>query len=73
MITNGRDRVIAIIVKPVTKKDWFPCTRLEVSEENGKRFVVPIVYSLAESKFEPHLEPLAIYAKRKPIERCASN
>jgi len=51
-----------INIKSVTKDNWFQCTQLEISEENGKRFIVPIVFSLAESKFEEHLQPLAIYA-----------
>ena len=42
-------------------------TQLQISEENGKRFIVPIVYSLAESKFVEHLIPLAIYKNAKLV------
>jgi len=58
---------IPIQIKQVTKDNWFQCTQLEISEENGKRFIVPIVYSLAESKFEKHLQPLALYAESELV------
>ena len=58
---------IPIQIKQVTKDNWFQCTQLEISEENGKRFIVPIVYSLAESKFEEHLQPLALYAESELV------
>jgi len=32
----------------------------QISEEKGKKYIVPIVYSIAESKYETHLRPLAI-------------
>jgi len=45
----------------INRENWFEVTQLEISEENGKKFIVPIVYSLAESKYEEHLIPKAIY------------
>ncbi|OPA78616.1 hypothetical protein BVG16_12180 [Paenibacillus selenitireducens] len=54
-------------VKPVDKENWFACTQLRISEENGKRFIVPIVYSIAESKVETHLRPLAILLDQEVI------
>jgi diamine N-acetyltransferase len=53
---------LIINLKEVNKENWFEVTKLQISEENGKRFVVPVVYSLAESKFQTHMLPLAIYA-----------
>lgn len=52
---------LTIQIVDVTKENWFEVTQLQISEENGKRFIVPIVYSLAESKYETHLSPLALY------------
>ncbi|MDF2645877.1 MAG: family acetyltransferase [Paenibacillus sp.] len=52
---------MTIQIVEVNKENWFEVTQLQISEENGKRFIVPIVYSLAESKYETHLCPLAIY------------
>lgn len=52
---------MGVWLKEIDRHNWFDVTQLEISEENGRKFIVPIVYSLAESKFEPHLIPLAIY------------
>ncbi|GIP31830.1 diamine N-acetyltransferase [Paenibacillus sp. J2TS4] len=51
----------------IDKTNWFDVTQLQISEENGRKFIVPIVYSLAESKYETHLCPLAIYNKKELI------
>lgn len=48
-------------LRDVTKDNWFAVTQLQISEENGKKFIVPIVYSIAESKYEKHLIPMAIF------------
>ena len=50
-----------IELKPVTRDNWRECIRLEVAQDQ-KAFVAPNVGSLAESRFEPHYEPRAIYA-----------
>ena len=55
-----------IELKPVTKENWRECVRLEVAQDQ-KRFVAPNVVSLAESKFEPHYEPRAIYADSRMV------
>ncbi|SFS75176.1 GNAT family N-acetyltransferase [Paenibacillus sp. BC26] len=49
-----------ITIHEVDRSNWFACTQLQISEENGQRFIVPIVYSIAESKYENHLKPVAI-------------
>ncbi|WP_168124078.1 GNAT family N-acetyltransferase [Paenibacillus sp. HB172176] len=56
-----------ISIQEVDQRNWFDCTKLKVSEENGKRFIVPIVYSIAESRFEKHLKTIAIYKDDKVI------
>jgi diamine N-acetyltransferase len=56
---KGADMKIEL--KPVTRANWRECIRLEVAQDQ-KGFVAPNVGSLAESRFEPHYEPRAIYA-----------
>jgi diamine N-acetyltransferase len=48
-----------ITLQPVTKDNWARCARL-VLPENQRGFVAPNVFSIAESKFEPHYQPRAI-------------
>lgn len=56
-----KEGITIIQIQEITKQNWFDCTQLTITQENGKSFIVPIVYSLAESKFEEHLKPVAIY------------
>lgn len=55
-----------IEIRPVTRDNWRECVRLEVAQDQ-KGFVAPNVVSLAESKFEPHYEPRAIYADDRMV------
>ncbi|UCC14270.1 MAG: GNAT family N-acetyltransferase [Gammaproteobacteria bacterium] len=48
-------------LRPVTRDNWRQCIRLELAPEQ-KRHVASNVGSLAESRFEPHYVPTAIYA-----------
>jgi len=48
-----------ITLQPVTKDNWTTCAKL-VLPESQRGFVAPNVYSIAESKFEPHYQPRAI-------------
>lgn len=56
-----------ITVRAVDQENWYECTQLRISEENGRRFIVPIVYSIAESKVETHLRPLAVLLDEQVI------
>lgn len=48
-----------ITLQPVTKDNWTTCAEL-VLPESQRGFVATNVYSIAESKFEPHYQPRAI-------------
>lgn len=50
-----------ITLKEVTQQNWRECVDLKVAPEQ-EHFVVPNLFSIAESKFEPDWRPLAIYA-----------
>jgi diamine N-acetyltransferase len=50
-----------LFLKAITRQNWFSCTKLSVTEEQKKIFTAPVVYWLAESKFETQFIPLAIY------------
>ncbi|MDN7242232.1 GNAT family N-acetyltransferase [Planococcus sp. N028] len=45
----------------VNEENWYACCELTVSEEQ-QGFVEPNAVSIAQSKFEPSLQPYAIYA-----------
>ena len=45
----------------LTRENWRECARLELAEGQDK-FVAPNLASIAESRFEPHYEPRAVYA-----------
>ena len=47
-------------LRAVTKENWIQCIKLKLAPEQ-ESFVAPNVDSIAESKFEPHYEPRAIY------------
>lgn len=48
-------------LKEITRENWFDCTKLKVTDEQKKLFTAPVVYWLAESKYETKFNPLAIY------------
>lgn len=52
-----------VTLMEITKENWFQSTQLKVTEEQRKLFTAPVVYWLAESKYETHFNPLAIYLK----------
>ena len=47
-------------VEEVSHANWFEATRLAVSPEQAAFFSAPVVYWLAESRFEPHFRPMVI-------------
>lgn len=49
-------------LRDVCRKNWVACAKLELPPDQAG-FVAPNVYSIAESKFEPHYCPRAIYAE----------
>lgn len=50
-----------ISLKPVTVDNWYSCTQLGVAEDQKQVFPAPVVYWIAESKFVPEFQPIAIY------------
>jgi len=50
-----------IRIADITKENWYETAQLRVSEEQTEIYPVPVVYWLAESKFETHFCPKAIY------------
>lgn len=51
---------MAIFLRPITKANWESAAKLEVREDQ-RDFVVPNVWSIAESQFHPWTRPMAIY------------
>lgn len=49
-----------ILLKEITRDNFSECVNLKIAE-GQERFVAPNVRSIAESKVEPYLVPLAIY------------
>lgn len=47
-------------LQALTKENWLACAKLQVLPEH-ESFVAPNVFSIAESKFEPHYHPRVIY------------
>ncbi len=52
---------MTVTLRPITEENWHACIELQVTDEQVD-FVAPNVYSIAETRFEPTWEPLAIYA-----------
>ena len=51
---------MTIILKEITKENWRQAIKLKVREDQQK-FVASNVVSIAQSKVEPYLVPLAVY------------
>lgn len=58
---------MGISLKELTLENWYECTELSVTEEQKKVFTFPVVYWIAESKYVPEFEPLAIYCDEEII------
>ncbi len=50
-----------IELRPLTRRNWRDCARLKLAP-GQERLVAPNIASIAESKFELHYEPRAVYA-----------
>ena len=50
-----------IRIADITRDNWFEATRLRVREDQTAVYPCPVVYWIAESKFETHYRPKAIY------------
>ena len=51
-----------IAIREVDRSNWFQCTQLAPSEAQQAVFSWPVVYWLAESRYETSFRPMAIYA-----------
>jgi diamine N-acetyltransferase len=56
-----------IRLSPITPKNWYECTQLNVTKEQKSIFPVPVVYWLTEASYKKHLIPLAVQLKGKVI------
>ncbi|OZB98848.1 GNAT family N-acetyltransferase [Paenibacillus sp. XY044] len=52
---------MGIVLKPVTAKNWYACTKLRVKKEQEEIFPAPVVYWIAESKYVCEFELRAIH------------
>lgn len=52
---------MTISLQPITRDNWRQVSRLHLADDQ-QSFVAPNLYSIAQSKFEPTWEPLALYA-----------
>ena len=50
-----------IRIADITRDNWFEATRLCVREDQLPLYPCPVVYWIAESKFETHFRPKAVY------------
>lgn len=57
---------MSITLREITKENWLQCIRLKLAPEQAG-LVAPNVDSIAESKFEPHYVPRAIYREEKVV------
>jgi diamine N-acetyltransferase len=55
-----------VTLQPVTKDNWLAIVQLKPPDDQ-KRFVASNLFSLAESRFNPSMVPLAIYAADVPV------
>jgi len=62
-MTLGMTRApsVTVTLAPLTRENWRDCARLELAP-GQERLVASNMASIAESKFEPHYVPRAIYA-----------
>ncbi|STQ89569.1 GNAT family N-acetyltransferase [Iodobacter fluviatilis] len=52
---------LSIMLKPVSQENWVACAKLELLPEQANLLAPNTnIYSIAESKFEPHYQPRAI-------------
>lgn len=57
----------ALTIEDVTRENWFPATQLRVTPEQAIHFSAPIVYWLAESRFESHFRPMLLSRGGTPV------
>jgi diamine N-acetyltransferase len=65
-----KDRGVNVVLRDVTKENWYQCTKLKVSEAQRALFPAPVVYWIAESKFEDSFRLLAIYHQETLVGFC---
>ncbi len=51
----------------MTRANWFAATQLNVTPEQTAHFSAPVVYWLAESRFEDHFHPMLLSLGDTPI------
>ena len=55
------------MIEDVTRENWFPTTQLGVTPEQTAHFSAPVVYWLAESRFESHFRPMTLSRGGTPV------
>src|SRR5687767_552015 len=51
---------MAIVIRPITKDNWETAANLQVREDQTE-FVMPNVWSIAETQFHPWTQPYGVY------------
>jgi diamine N-acetyltransferase len=51
---------MTVVIRPLTSRNWEFAAKLEVSRDQ-QRFIETNVWSIAESRFHPELQPMGIY------------
>lgn len=59
--------LLALTIADVSRDNWFAATQLSVAPEQAAHFSAPVVYWLAESRFESHFRPMMISRDDTPI------
>ena len=54
-------------IEAVTRANWFAATQLSVTPQQTAHFSAPVVYWLAESRFEAHFRPMLLFLGDTPI------
>ncbi|MFC7420767.1 GNAT family N-acetyltransferase [Iodobacter arcticus] len=65
-INLDQSQDLSITLSPLSKANWLACANLTLPSEQAD-FLAPNIYSIAESKFEPHYQPRAICLAGKVI------
>lgn len=55
------------MIEDVTRENWFPTAQLGVTPEQTAHFSAPVVYWLAESRFESHFRPMTLSRGGTPV------
>ena len=61
---------VKIELRTIDKNNWYECTQLSVIEEQKNFFPVPVVFWMAESKYNGDFKELAVYHQDEIVGFC---